>query len=330
MKKIITLLKGSPIAMVVVGLIVAGVASAAILAVYTTMIGQGTVEQSVVFGNGEVHKDYVIANSDAIAGNTYTQDYNLMNKSETTAPIEFVTNECIVGGGNCVDFDDASFGHHEEGVETSYWSTVELRPKDADWRIIPGKATATLTYELAAPTFNYEFEATGLTEGENYSLIYYADKADRYNDWGGNNPGAFIAEFIADEKGNIYAEGTETEPVKGRVNLGMNLPAPEDWNASAEANYCDEDGYDLCRGAKIWLVLTDDYNETTKKLENWNQADYLFETDLITYHDSNITTGGLNLGEGKLNFFVKNVLDVALAPGKYKISTKVVPVPVTE
>ena len=103
MLKITKLLKGSPITMIVVGLVIAGVASAALLSVYVTATGTADVEQSVVFGNGDTHKEYIIGESPAIAGNTYTEDYNLLNKSETTAPIEFVTNQCLVGGGYCGD-----------------------------------------------------------------------------------------------------------------------------------------------------------------------------------------------------------------------------------
>jgi len=332
MEKIKNLLKGSPIAMVVAGVLVAGLVSAAILAVYTTMLGEGNVQQSVVFGNGEIHKDYVIGNSPAIAGNTYTQEYNLLNRSETTAPIKFVTNQCIVGGGHCVDFDDSNFGHHEEGVETSYWSTVKLENKNVCpegatssdcWQPITGdNKEATLTYELAAPTFNFEFEATGLQSNEEYSLIYYADKQDRFTDWGGDNPGALIATFEADEHGNISKQ-------TGSINLKMNLPAPGDWNAVADPDYCDKhngyDDYDLCRGAKIWLVPSTEYDSGTKKVKWTNPGSYLFETDLITYDDTNADGEALYLGKGMLNFFVKNVLDVALAPGTYKVSTKVVP-----
>lgn len=312
MNKIKNLLKGSPIAMVVVGLLVAGVASAALLAVYTTMIGEGPVEQSVVFGNGETHQDYTIGESSAIAGNTYTQEYNLLNRSETTAPIKFITSQCIVGGGSCGVSE-----YDEGGVETSYWSTVELRAKNpADWTVV-GDAKGTLTYNLVSPTFEYEFEATGLTVGS-YSLIYYADKQDRFVEWGGDNPGALIAEFTTDDEGNISEEGSQ--------NLAMNLPHANDWNGSAEANYCDEDGYDLCRGAKIWLVPSISYDVSGKKLIGWNPESYLFETDLITYDDTANDGEALYLGTGMLNFFVKNVLDVALVPGVYKVKTEVVPV----
>ena len=236
MNKIKNLFKGSPIAMVVAGLLVAGVVSAAVLAVYTTMIGTGTVEQSVVFGNGDTSKEYTIGESSTIAGNTYTQNYNLMNKSETTAPVRFVTNQCIVGEANC-NYEI----HDEPGVTTSYWSTVQLHSKETTNWTLSGSGVGNLTYELAASTFNYEFEASGLTPNKSYSLIYYADKQDRFEEWGGDNPGALIATAVANEDGEISIEGS--------VNLAMNLPHANDWNGTSEANYCnlvnEFDDYDL-------------------------------------------------------------------------------------
>jgi len=319
MNKIKSLFKGSPIVMVIVGLLVAGVASAAILAIYTTMLGEGTVEQSVVFGNGDTSKTYTIGDSPAIAGNTYIENYNLLNRSETTAPIKFVTNQCMVGGGYCGDVD-----HDEPGVETSYWSTLELTTKDTSTWAQDGDGIATLTYELAASSFNYKFEAEGLIASENYSLIYYADRQDRFTNWGGDNPGALIATFTADGSGKI-------SEVTGSKNLAMNLPHINDWNAVADPDYCDDnnghDDYDLCRGAKIWLVPSDNYDEGTRKVDWANAEDYLYETDLITYDDTDTDGVALYLGKGMLNFFVKNVLAINLAPGDYKVRTEVIPVP---
>ncbi len=321
MNKIKKLFKGRPIAMVIAGVLVAGVASAAILAVYTTMVGEGDVQQSVVFGNGETEKSYTIGESPAIAGNTYTQNYNLMNRSETTAPIKFVTNQCMVGGGHCPDEN-----YDEPGVETSYWSTVELENKNTStWHVIPADGTeGILTYELAASTFNYEFEASGLTPKIEYSLIYYADKQNRFKNWGGDNPGALIATAVADDDGKISIEGSK--------NLAMNLPHADDWNGTSEANYCnyanDFDDFDLCRGAKVWLVPSSDYNAGTKSVDWSNAGQYLYETDLITYDDTANDGVALYLGTGKLNFFVKNELAIDLAPGTYQVKTKVMPVPV--
>jgi len=54
-------------------------------------------------------------------------------------------------------------------------------------------------------------------------------------------------------------------------------------------------------------------------------ANFLFETDLITYDDTDTDGVALWLGEGELNFFVKNVLDIALVPQNYIIKTDIEP-----
>ena len=326
MKKMKTFFKASPIAMVVAGLMVAGVASAALLTVYVTMTGTADVQQSVVFengDNGDTEKTYTIGDSLAVAGNTYTQDYNLLNRSVTTAPIKFVTKYNMPSR-------DGYWRDSEAGIDTSYWSTVVLENKDtSNWQpITTDGIQGTLTYKLVGPKFDYEFEASGLTPGESYSLIYYADKQNRFVNFGGDNPGALIATAVADAASGDYVGGNIS--IEGSENLAMNLPHADDWNGTSEANYCiskNEGGtgdmYNLCRGAKIWLVPSGDYDG--EKVSWISKGSYLYETDLITYSDSDKGGETLWLGEGKLNFFVKNILDLALVPGEYKVKTEIVP-----
>ncbi len=167
--------------------------------------------------------------------------------------------------------------------------TLILENKDtANWQPITEsgdtQTRGVLTYNTAGPEFNYTFAATGLTQGETYSLIYYADQQTRFTNWGGDSPGALIDTFIADGSGNIPATA-------GNIDLGMDLPDSNDWNASAAPDYCeghnDYDHYNTCTGAKIWLVPSSEYNSVGKKLTTWNPSAYLFETDLIHYNDTN-------------------------------------------
>ena len=59
------------------------------------------------------------------------------------------------------------------------------------------------------------------------------------------------------------------------MDLGMDFPHPDD------ANYLD--------GAKVWLVLSDDYDGATCQMNGWNPTEYLFEYDLISYNDTDIS-----------------------------------------
>lgn len=296
MLKLKKLFKASPVAVVVIGLLVAGVVSAALLGIYATATGTATVEQSVVFCDGKTTQDYSFI---VTGGDTEIQASCLENKSDSTAPIKIVTI-------------------NEAGVNTSYWSTVELTRKNTStWEPIAG-ASATLTYELVANEFNYELEATGLVIDTEYSLIYYADKPDRFVDWGGNNPGALIVAGTADGSGNLSLIGSN--------NLAMNLPQSADWNGSVDADYCASDSYALCSGAKIWLIPSTEYTEGTKTVSWSDPTSYLFETDMITYDDLDSDGEALYLGSGKLNFFIKNIFAINATPGTYTIITKVKPV----
>ena len=285
--------------LVIIGLVgIVGVASAALIVTFVQVNGElNGVQQSVVFGNDDTSKTFTI--NDPIAGNTYEQNYNLKNRSDVIVPVVLDTTSAV-------------------GIETTYWSSVVLENKDAAWnQLTEDGVQGTLVYQLIANKFNFEFEATGLVAGESYSLIYYADKSDRMVDWGGNNPGGLIATFTTDVDGKILnATGSE--------NLDMNLASGADANLE-EYDYCDSDGYNLCHGAKVWLVQTSNYNATTKTVETWDPGMFLFETDLITYSDTNVDGSALNLGTGTLNIIIRNVLDSALAPGTYPLTTTVNP-----
>ncbi len=313
--KLLSLSKAQLFLVVAIGLIVAVGASAALLQVYVTLTGTATVEQSVVFENGSTAIQYTIGNSPAVAGNTYTQVTTLQNKSEVAAPIEIKTWYNSTA--------NSQWRNAEEGLETKYYGELALENKDGSWNLITTDATkATLVYELETTSFNYELEAEGLSAATEYSLIYYADKQDRFVNYGGDNPGALIVSATTNSEGKISASGS--------VNLGMNLPAANDWNGTAEANYCvAPDNYDLCRGAKVWLVPTVDYDTVNKKIKDssWgNMANFLFETDLITYRDADNGGTALSMFTGKMDIYIKNILAVDLMPQTYNVKTEIVPV----
>ena len=136
-----------------------------------------------------------------------------------------------------------------------------------DWDIIQeDDIKATLTYNLTGPKFDYKLTGKVKLINTPYSLIYYADP------WPGrgetNDTGALIGTFTSDGSGNIPT-GTS-----GSINLGRDLPQwPSDQNHP--------------EGAKIWLVPTSDYTVGTG-MTAWNPVNYLFETALITYDDTDI------------------------------------------
>ena len=163
-------------------------------------------------------------------------------------------------------------------MAVTYDSTLILENKNSSWGIISDDIQANLSYNSTGPEFEYSLTATGLQPTTGYSLIYYADKQGRLTNWGGDNPGAFIAGGVSNGSGILTLQGS--------VNLGMNLPSEPDENIDTY-NYCGEpDKYHTCHGAKIWLVPSSNYNSVERKVITWNSTAFLFETDLIHYNYS--------------------------------------------
>ena len=170
-------------------------------------------------------------------------------------------------------------------------SQVFLDNKDAvtNWgegpyALTPGDGIGgILGYNASGSEFVWGLEATGLAAGD-YALIYYADFSARFTTWGGNNPGAVIDTVTADVLGNISASGS--------IDLGMDLPCPPDAN-QFEIDYgtgpdTTGDNYTHVHGAKIWLVPTSVLSAGgVLPVISWPPDDtWLFETDLITYNDT--------------------------------------------
>ncbi|UCB43343.1 MAG: hypothetical protein JSV77_01465 [Dehalococcoidales bacterium] len=163
-----------------------------------------------------------------------------------------------------------AFAH--PGYESRCTNVLHLENKvpSGSWPVIEDNIWGNLQYNPAGETFNYYFYAQGIAVGE-YALIYYADP------WPGNNPGAVI---------DIGTTLPGTDPLtgdainylvlKGQKELNMSLPHEED------ENYPD--------GAKIWLIPTSALDGGTDlPVVFWTpNNNWLFETELITYHDTDL------------------------------------------
>jgi len=130
-----------------------------------------------------------------------------------------------------------------------------LYEKDAVWDIVEDGAWGKMNYKLSGSTFDFVFNGHGLDPNIDYSLIYYPDP------WPGNGL-ICLGAGSANEGGNVH--------IMGAAETG-DLPAEGDTN----------------RGAKIWLVLSDDV-ECGVQMVGWNPTEYLFEYDLITFDDTDV------------------------------------------
>jgi len=211
-----------------------------------------------------------------------------------------------------------------------YTNTLMLENKNpSTWAIIGGdNIGGILGYNAAGSTFDWGLQAQGIADGT-YALIYYADySGDRFGTWGGDNPGAVISNTIVATGGTILTGGS--------IDLGMDLPCPPDANQFEHSYAGSPDFYSNAHGAKIWLVpvaaLT---GGSTLPVTAWPPTDnWLFETDLIWYDDTDVVSNvlaisvnpiAINFGiltpgqtGGPVNVTVTNIGDVptdVTAPG---------------
>lgn len=165
--------------------------------------------------------------------------------------------------GDIMNFDIEITAIQLRGTAWLDFKQAKKENPDDYWKVLnPGNPAGTLTYKVKHPEFDYDFNASGLQPGIEYSLIYYADP------WPGNGPsgtgGALLGTETTDGSGNITMSDS--------VELNMNLPGSDD------DNHPD--------GAKVWLVPSSDYNEGTNELTAWNPDTYLFEIGMIYYYDT--------------------------------------------
>lgn len=142
-----------------------------------------------------------------------------------------------------------------------------LFEKDSvSWEIVNPGAWGKMTYKLWGDKFKFNFNGHGLEPGISYTLIYYPDGDDTAH-WSAGAGLICLGSAIANDEGDVH--------IKDKLEDLCDLPA--DYDANYEY------------GAKIWLVLSDDIDESIDPLQmsGWNPGEYLFEYDLIRYDNPN-------------------------------------------
>lgn len=232
--------------------------------VETTMETQQAI---VISDDGEtwnVHGEDVERNlGDIYPGVCYA--YKLWIKNQGAIPAEASFSDSWIsapnGDSSGIDIHHYIFGDTQ---------TINLRHKDPiTWEVLEG-AGADITFDTCGPTFDYAMDYWDIPEGE-YSLVYYTDQDPRFEVWGQVS----VIDTLVIEAG----QGTGTQ--SGSIDMPT-MPYIDDWNAGEEADYSvAPDNYEHAKGAKIWLVPSEDINDG--QLTVWNPENYLFETDLALY-----------------------------------------------
>lgn len=141
--------------------------------------------------------------------------------------------------------------HAGGSYDSAVIKTYNLVQKDSNWNPVVGGASGLLTYSDSW----FEFAASGLIPGVEYSLIYYPDP------WPGN--GCVVL-------GSSY--GTGTANATGGLTLSANefptIPIGSDTNGPDHF--------------KIWLVPASDIS-CPAGLSTWNPSTYLFELNFDTH-----------------------------------------------
>jgi len=327
---------GKTIPVFVIVLLGIGLVSAALIPYFAIMTGLAIVSPAITIDGVEkaVIEHDISAIEPAPGGELFCFLHKVENDASINIDLGLVT-ECFDDGTKVTCNDQYGI---DVGVYTvPETTTLELCSKNSAWQCA-GSMTATLEFKTVNPTFDYTLTATGLQIDTDYSLIYYADKPDRFVDWGGNNPGKLIATFNTDANGN-YNSGSQS------VDLGINLPSLPDWNINPSPNYCDKhngfDDYVHCRGAKIWIVPTSALPTNWPddgSWKFWSAAGILYEKDLITYSDCDLYTeyvvdmvkdGPVATLETKSKTMTPMLVcydfDVMIEQGTYTITTEVQP-----
>jgi len=154
-----------------------------------------------------------------------------------------------------VSFEAVQARNNDNFVCSNYYfgkeHTLKLENKDPNtWQPINDNTFGQLVFKSPYPTFDYDLTVQGLQTNTDYSLIYCAG-----GDWPCTG-GIRIAQFTTDGSGNQTIND-------GSIDLQTDL-----------------------HSAKIWVILSSDWDDTNHKMTGWHQAEYLFEWNLIDYEDS--------------------------------------------
>lgn len=155
----------------------------------------------------------------------------------------------LTTAGNEYQGDNMTFDITLTGEQLT--GTLVLEDKDTtNWQILSANAQiATLTYAVKGDTFDYTLTGVSPIISGNVALVAGYDS--------NTNPDTLIGYGTTDASGNITMNNDSVE-------LGKDLI-----------------------GAKIWLIPQGDWDDANKQVIGWHMSQYLWETGLVDYYDTN-------------------------------------------
>jgi len=148
---------------------------------------------------------------------------------------------------NWAQGDKMSFNIEINAVQLRGEAWLENKTGAPDYKIIHNDGIkGTLTYKVKNPTFDFTFSGTAPKKDANYTLLRAVDP------W--------------PQTGSIVLGTGHSDASTGDITITGSLDTGD------------------MKDAKVWLILSDDWNGT--QMTAWHQADYLLETGLIWYEDT--------------------------------------------
>ena len=226
-------------------------ASAALLQYFGKVTTTMDIKQSIVVSDGTGWKNWNEPISRDLGSVVHCTDYcyKLWIKNQACKPATVtLTDVCTAapayGNDNGWDSEGVTKTHYIFGDS----QIITLTQKDTQWN--PIGEPITLTYNTCGPTFDWTLSS--IPDG--YSLVYYIDQTDRFNNWG-----------------KVFVIGNEAS---GSVDI-PSMPYAEDLNYAT--------------GAKFWLVPTENLQDPTgmTHINPWMHESYYYEGNLGIYIDCN-------------------------------------------
>lgn len=160
--------------------------------------------------------------------------------------------------GDTMTFDIALRAEQLLGGPLGASVTLEDKSGESDWDINQTSApTGTFNYTVMSPKFDFSFSGVAPKASTEYSLIFYPESWSTPSGSGWPRPVTVLATATSDGSGVISIPSTSVD--LGNINV---------------------------KNMKVWLVKSADISGGS--LSTWAPADYLFETGLIDYRDTDL------------------------------------------
>ncbi len=153
--------------------------------------------------------------------------------------------------GNEYQSDRLAFTITIKGMQVTGTTVLENKTGAPEYKLILNDdKTGTLTYKVKNPTFDFDFIGKVTQANTPYTLLHAVDPWPQTGS-------VVLGTTVSDANGDV--------DFSGDVELNQNM-----------------------KDAKVWLILSSDWSVAQDKMVGWNQADYLLETGLIWYVDTDL------------------------------------------